>query len=183
MDKPTTTAPAALQETIWRSQLPRSEKYVLLAMARCSDAGVYRMREGTFYLTYITGCSRPTVEEAIKRLVGRGAVTPIDTGRYEGKFGALAYRINSDVLTALPPYSRTVGRLINPGKTRKRLIAESDATCAYCKQVGDSKRGPDGKTWTVDRVIPRALGGRYEAGNIVLACDTCNRKKREKETL
>ena len=44
--------------------------------------------------------------------------------------------------------------------------------CAYCGMLHH-----DIFTFTVDRVIPGKQGGKYERGNMVLACSTCNSAK------
>ena len=58
------------------------------------------------------------------------------------------------------------------------LIEAFDGRCAYCQRC--VKRGahePDSAT--IDRVVPRRLGGEYEMGNVVLSCWSCNASKAE----
>jgi hypothetical protein len=71
-------------------------------------------------------------------------------------------------------YGRTPSQLPTkrqcPTGLRRRVLA-SFKGCEYC-----GKR--NGVFLTVDRVIPGAAGGRYEAGNVTAACGTCNSYKR-----
>lgn len=54
-----------------------------------------------------------------------------------------------------------------PAGLRRRVMA-AFKRCEYCG-------GPSPSTYlTVDRVIPGAVGGRYEAGNVTAACCACN---------
>jgi 5-methylcytosine-specific restriction endonuclease McrA len=69
---------------------------------------------------------------------------------------------------------------IPPGEKRRllaRCIAAFGSECQYCDQTGTPSLGPDGRSWHIDRIFPGALGGRYEADNITLACRACNHKK------
>jgi len=49
-----------------------------------------------------------------------------------------------------------------------RLRMRQGDRCAYC-----SKRA----TLTMDHVMPLAAGGRHSVGNLVLACEPCNKSK------
>jgi hypothetical protein len=63
---------------------------------------------------------------------------------------------------------------------RVRAIAAYDCVCAYCCEEGNEHRGPDGKPWHLDRIIPGYLGGDYVADNVALSCCACNCAKRNK---
>ena len=60
---------------------------------------------------------------------------------------------------------------------RCRLIEEGQAHCHYCGRAGTLDADPDGRVWTVDRVIPGSRGGTYSRDNVVLACWHCNCSK------
>ncbi len=65
--------------------------------------------------------------------------------------------------------------VVNPNKMKdlRRLVLERDNfKCVYC---GDEK-GP----FEADHVIPRAKGGLDVLNNLVCACRSCNRSKKDK---
>ena len=49
--------------------------------------------------------------------------------------------------------------------------------CAYCKEWGTYQRGPDGKPWHMDHIIPWAVRPIESLANYVKACHTCNMRK------
>jgi len=55
---------------------------------------------------------------------------------------------------------------------RNRIFKRDDYTCQYC--------GERGKKLECDHVIPVARGGHHDDNNLVTACFTCNRSKRDK---
>ncbi len=56
-------------------------------------------------------------------------------------------------------------------KRLRQYILDRDAhTCAYCGGEGD----------TVDHIVPKALGGTEEPGNLITACRRCNSSKADK---
>mgnify|MGYP001589213289 CR=1 FL=1 len=72
---------------------------------------------------------------------------------------------------ALPPPITPPGPLYCP-KQLKRRVKAAFAGCEYCGRPADQ--------WnylTVDRIIPRASGGRYTPRNITGACWRCNADK------
>jgi 5-methylcytosine-specific restriction endonuclease McrA len=58
--------------------------------------------------------------------------------------------------------------------SKDNVFARDRGECQYCGLK--LKR----KDITLDHVIPRAQGGTTSWENIVVACDTCNQKKRDK---
>lgn len=69
---------------------------------------------------------------------------------------------------------RKVGRL--PRGTVKELIALQRNRCAICKCSVTSG-------YHVDHVMPLALGGTHEKGNIQILCPTCNVRKNAKHPI
>lgn len=55
---------------------------------------------------------------------------------------------------------------------RDRIFARDDYTCQYC--------GERGKRLECDHIHPVAKGGTHEDSNLVTACFSCNRSKRDK---
>ncbi|HEY60521.1 MAG TPA: HNH endonuclease [Anaerolineae bacterium] len=53
--------------------------------------------------------------------------------------------------------------------TRKEILRRDNFTCQYC--------GARSKHLTIDHIIPRHLGGKYEWTNVVTACSVCNHRK------
>lgn len=57
-----------------------------------------------------------------------------------------------------------------------RVLERDNFTCAYCgTEVIDSQTSKQG--WSVDHIIPLALGGSNDESNLVVACRLCNSKK------
>lgn len=58
--------------------------------------------------------------------------------------------------------------------TRDELITRDGATCVWC----------GARPWvddlTVEHLLPRSRGGRGRPENLVLACRTCNRRRRSR---
>ena len=55
---------------------------------------------------------------------------------------------------------------------RERIFARDDYTCRYC--------GERGKKLECDHVVPVSKGGGHDDENLVTACFSCNRSKRDK---
>lgn len=65
-------------------------------------------------------------------------------------------------------------------RMRDRLFRRQKGRCFYCDEltvqtVGQGDIPPNAAT--IDHIVPQSKGGTYEAGNIVLACRTCNQAK------
>ena len=74
---------------------------------------------------------------------------------------------------------------LTDARRRRRLIQslkrKQGDRCYYCR-VRMTASAPPGEPRpptmrTVDHVVPLAAGGTNEAGNLVLACNRCNREK------
>ena len=58
--------------------------------------------------------------------------------------------------------------------TRRAVFIRDNFTCAYCgKIVKDSEV-------TVDHIVPKSRGGKWEWTNLVTCCSECNQKKGSK---
>lgn len=60
-----------------------------------------------------------------------------------------------------------------PYALRRQVAAHFKFRCAYCQ----SQEAVLGLRFTVDHIIPEALGGKDEAANLCLACWDCNLAK------
>lgn len=60
---------------------------------------------------------------------------------------------------------------------RRRLGDSEGWVCTYCSGLGNYELGPDGRTWHVDHIYPKHMGGDDGMDNLVLACATCNLRK------
>lgn len=54
---------------------------------------------------------------------------------------------------------------------RKYLLVRDQFQCQYCNKLVTAK------TATIDHVVPKSKGGKYEWENVVIACSPCNQKK------
>ena len=60
--------------------------------------------------------------------------------------------------------------------SRRRAIHKRDkCQCIYCGQKVTLKYAL--AYWTLDHVVPRALGGSNATENLITACPTCNKRK------
>ncbi|MBG6082719.1 HNH endonuclease [Rubrivivax gelatinosus] len=60
-------------------------------------------------------------------------------------------------------------------KRRREVFAKSEGRCHYCGE----ELTLDGR-WHVEHMMPRALGGADELGNLVAACVRCNLEKSDR---
>jgi 5-methylcytosine-specific restriction endonuclease McrA len=60
---------------------------------------------------------------------------------------------------------------------RNRLAEAQNWRCCYCgiRMMGE---GQDHDAPTFEHIIPRALGGKDEEGNVAIACHDCNSERR-----
>jgi 5-methylcytosine-specific restriction endonuclease McrA len=68
--------------------------------------------------------------------------------------------------------NRASGKMFKKIPLNRRNVARRDnSTCQYCGKVMDTNE------YTMDHVVPQALGGKTVWTNIVLACVPCNKDK------
>ena len=53
--------------------------------------------------------------------------------------------------------------------TRKNVLLRDQNTCQYC---GDAQ-----SCMTIDHVVPKSKGGKFDWNNLVTSCEKCNQKK------
>ena len=65
---------------------------------------------------------------------------------------------------------------INQIKTIKTqlLLRTANIKCTYC-----NLKIKEVKNFTIDHVVPLAMGGTNELNNIAICCPTCNRRKKD----
>jgi 5-methylcytosine-specific restriction endonuclease McrA len=63
-----------------------------------------------------------------------------------------------------------------PAELRRQVRAAFDNCCAYCKTAEHLTVA----IFEIEHIVPRALGGPSELGNLCLACPTCNRYKSDR---
>ncbi len=69
-----------------------------------------------------------------------------------------------------------------PLKVRKRVLIRDAGLCRYCGFDCTGPPRPDGgrRYRTYDHVFPRSRGGLSTFENLVIACSTCNFRKRDR---
>lgn len=60
------------------------------------------------------------------------------------------------------------------------VIKRAKRHCEYCGRMGDGVKDPDGKAWHIDHVVSVSRGGMTHKDNLVLACRSCNLRKKNK---
>jgi len=151
--------------------LPAFEKWLLITLANHAPVSGELIFPSLETLEANTGMSRSTIKRAFKGLIERGIVERVaeSTG-----VSPAFYRI-----IGVPEPKELKSDPSCPPVLRKAVIVSFAMTCEYCKRSTDSKDyDPDGKPWTIDRVVPGKRNGIYSPDNVTLACRACNNKKR-----
>lgn len=63
---------------------------------------------------------------------------------------------------------------------RKTVMDRDQCRCVYCGRTGSEGIDPEGNAWNIDHVVAVSRGGPTRADNLVLACQRCNLRKRDK---
>jgi hypothetical protein len=131
------------------------------------------------YLSWKTNYSIRQVRRILANLEDTGIIIPV-AHQNGGRGFATEYQL---VLAAAPRKesyqgspSQRDGTELSPN-LRIATIARFGQVCQYCNKPGDAGRGPDGKAWHIDRIVPGKLGGLYVPANVTLSCGPCNREK------
>jgi hypothetical protein len=117
------------------------------------------------HISESTEIPKEDVQEILSSLANTGSlcVTPArEAGRYEMIFPECEDLCNP----VHPPSERQV--------FRARIVEAFERKCVHCGREGAELDGPDGRTWTIDRLIPGSIGGTYRLSNVALSCFTCN---------
>lgn len=93
--------------------------------------------------------------------------------------GADDSAVQSELWPGELPVDRPVVARRHPiSKRRRDIFAKSRGCCHYCA----APLQLDG-AWHVEHMLPRALGGADDAGNLVAACVPCNLAKRDRTAI
>lgn len=153
-------------------QLSATEKWLLVCLADYADEWGDSIFPSLEELTSRSGLSRATLQRTFRALLKGGVIVrAADSTPFSPAF----YRIvgmPEPELGATPKRERDC-----PNALRAAVKYAFGTSCEYCGETGTDERGPDGKHWTVDRVVPGRSGGRYVPENVTLACRRCNNKK------
>lgn len=87
------------------------------------------------------------------------------------KFDCTKSAIKADIIQLIHTQNRS-NKTIYPSPRMKKLIRERDKVCQYCG-TSDKKN-----VFVIDHVLPASLGGCAIESNLVLACQSCNTKKK-----
>ena len=163
-----------LMGQVWELKLDHATSYVLIAMAdHASDDGS-RCFPSVGYLSWKTNYSIRQVRRILGNLEDTGIIIPV-AHQNGGRGYATEYQL---VLAAAPRKEsyQVAGTELSPN-LRIATIARFAQVCQYCNKPGDAGRGPDGKAWQIDRIVPGKRGGLYVSENVTLSCGPCNRQK------
>lgn len=116
----------------------------------------------TWPLSLISG------QEAV-RAVFRGRATVVE--EWDAVFRSPSREIRVPRVIALNQYAPVSAE---PKFCRRSILLRDRYRCQYCGGQFPSHE------LTFDHVVPRAMGGRTEWGNILSACVECNKRKQDK---
>jgi hypothetical protein len=163
-----------LMGEVWELKLDHATSHVLLAMADHARDDGSRCFPSVGYLSWKTNYSLRQVQRILVSLENTGIIIPV-AYQNGGRGFATEYQL---VLAAAPrkeSYQVTGTQL--SVKLKAATIARFGQVCQYCNKPGDAGKGPDGKPWEIDRIVPGKQGGLYVSANVTLSCGPCNRKK------
>lgn len=112
--------------------------------------------------------------EAARDMIQVGAALEVQHGMRFGSDPRQAELWPRDV----DPVRPLVDRRRPVSKRRRDIFAKSRGCCHYCA----APLQLDG-AWHVEHMLPRALGGADEIGNLVAACVRCNLTKRDRTAI
>lgn len=118
-----------------------------------------------------TCMSERTVQRAVADLEAAGVLVR----KKPDKEGRIWFWLKHDLPT-VAPVPKTANETA-PQWLRDEVLRDANCTCYWCERVGDQVTDPDGFRWTMDRYVAGRRGGKYERGNVVLACRKCNTSK------
>lgn len=113
--------------------------------------------------------------EPLKVITWQRAITLMFLGKvevvnvYEREVRSVTLAVKVPAVVRLLRYVKLGKR--KPPLTKINLLSRDNFCCQYCSVSLSTKDS------TVDHVIPRSRGGLTVWNNVVIACDSCNRKK------
>lgn len=164
--------------SVFRLELNPSLKWILVCLADSADPLGGNIFPTITTISQKSGFPERTLQRHLQTLINGGLLEIVRPAQrpQNGKPGRgteyrLAFMVKP-ITPAVRPNYKGCPRLL-----RLETIEVFQQTCAYCEQHGDSKNGPDGNPWEIDRIVPGSKGGSYTPENIALACKQCNMRK------
>ena len=156
-----------LHRVLFSGEVDRVAQHLALAI-HFASGGSGILAASVRSLEQLTGWSRATVAEHLR------ALEPIADIVYRGGRSKTQFR-----LSYAPEIADFVEVVTVESKANLRLgaIEEFGHACCHCGRQGDDQNGPDGRPWCLDRIIPGAVGGKYQPDNVTLSCWACNSKR------
>lgn len=116
----------------------------------------------------LTGWSRTAISDNLRALESVADIV------YRGGRSKTQFR-----LSYAPEHADFIEVVTIESKANLRLgaIEEFGRVCSHCGRQGDELSGPDGRPWCMDRIVPGAVGGKYQPDNVTLSCWACNSKR------
>ena len=165
-----------LMSQVWVSDLPCGPKFVLMCLAdNCGEMG--ECYPGIATISKKCSMTERTVQRHLRWLFDKSLIQ--EYWEYADKLRTKRVRHFRLLISGIP-IRPTPNYLSCTPELRKAVIEHFGQTCTYCKLPGGPEKGPDGKVWEVDRIIPGSRGGKYCADNVTLSCRACNSSKRAK---
>jgi helix-turn-helix protein len=159
----------ALMSWAYDQQLPALHKFVLVTIADHCGNETGECYPSVARIARRTGMSERSVQRCLRDLEGAEVLSK----RYDGKRTPI-YKLNHNLPIVINKADYSA-----PSWLRPAAIKVYNETCYWCQDKGTDKNGPDGKPWSLDRLVPGRKGGKYEPDNVVLCCCKCNSLKRE----
>jgi HNH endonuclease len=146
---------------------PPLHRFVAMAIADvvspCNDCTV-----SLDFITEFTEIAENNVKEILHDLQQTGSIRVTPAAR-EGRYLIIFPECEDLCNPAIPISEKQV--------YRARAVAAFARRCVHCGNEGDDEYGPDGRVWTLDRLLPGSKGGTYKLSNVALSCFTCNVKR------
>jgi len=122
-------------------------------------------------------------DEIRGKMAARHAAHPEERRATDRKRNALPHRRERADLRSARRRARVTGGRVDAGVTRANLRKQYGDQCFYCGVVMAFVRLSRGTPWpenlaTIEHVHPISLGGTHTWDNVVLACWSCNCRKR-----
>jgi hypothetical protein len=141
--------PNKIERAIWRTDLPQTEKFVLLAFASFADDDGSRVFPSQSRVARMCGCSDRTVRRVLKKFVDQGVLATVDGGGFGGR-GVQRGREHRFDISVLAPSAKTsdvnvpsldqnVGHNDVQGSEEKRRTSEAKTSDTGDQNIGHSR--------------------------------------------